>query len=431
MVFAIKERLKSVDTLVSLIRSSRAVKKKFITLFLIKRAAYYQKQEVEKLKNKIAKSEKIKVAFLLMDLPLWKTDTLYKLLKSSPYYEPVIVPVPRINGHDPKGSHNRLYNYFKDKGYNVAQVYNEDRQNWEEVNALIQPDIVFFTNPHNLTYPKYYIRYFYKKLTCYVPYFEQICTNYADHFDNDTLNLCWKVFQINHVHKQISVEHSIGSGRNVEVVGYPAMEPFYNENYNAAHVWRDNKNKKIIIAPHHSIENSTTLSNSTFIDTAACLKKFAEDFKDTVDFAFKPHPLLKQKLYEHADWGRTKTDNYWNFWSASENTQLEEGEYIDLFIGSDALIHDCSSFLIEYLYLKKPALYLNDDIRSGLNLYGQMGYDAIRKAHSSADIFDFINTVIKGEAQNYFDVASKIIPNELPSLAIIKSLNSVLICDNQ
>lgn len=39
------------------------------------------------------------------------------------------------------------------------------------------------------------------------------------------------------------------------------------------------------------------------------------------------------------------------------NSMLSEGDYIDLFLSSDGIIHDSGSFIAEYLYTRKPALH--------------------------------------------------------------------------
>ena len=45
-------------------------------------------------------------------------------------------------------------------------------------------------------------------------------------------------------------------------------------------------------------------------------------------------------------------------WESLSNAQLETGKYVDLFMTSDAMIHDCGSFTIEYHYTLKPVMYL-------------------------------------------------------------------------
>lgn len=411
--------LKNIPVLIS------QIKKKYRTVLRVYILRIHHKKEVKRIRRKVANGGKIRVVFLLMDIPLWKTDSLYKRMVDDPLYDPIILAIPRTNNTEINHKVDEVYNHFNNLDYKIVNSFDSNTQTWLDLDKDIEPDLIFITNPHKLTLPRYYIKSFLNKLTCYVPYFEQTCDDYSAHFNNETVNFCWRVFQINEFHRQISKEHSFVLGRNIIVTGYPAMEPFYSGEYITNIAWRENDKKKIIIAPHHSIENSTKLSNATFLANADYFVELANLYKADVDFAFKPHPLLKQKLYEHKEWGKNRTDQYWDFWKNSENTQFENGPYIDLFIGSDAMIHDCTSFIIEYLYVKKPVLYLNNAIRSGLNKYGQMGFDAVLKAQSSADIDNFVNNVISGQAANLSDVTHSLIPKTKPSVSIINHLSTV------
>lgn len=411
--------LKNIPVLIS------QIKKKYRTILRSYISRFHHHIEVKRIRKKAASGGKIKVVFLLMDIPLWKTDSLYKRMVDDPLYDPLILAIPRTDTTEVNHQVDEVYDHFKNLGYKIVNSFDSKTQTWLDLEKDIKPDIIFITNPHKLTLPQYYIKSFLNKLTCYVPYFEQTCDDYSTHFNNETVNRCWCVFQINELHRQISKKHSFVLGRNVIVTGYPAMEPFYSGEYITSNVWRNNGKKKIIIAPHHSIENSTKLSNATFLTNADYFVELAKLYKTDVDFAFKPHPLLKQKLYEHKEWGKIRTDKYWNFWQNSENTQLESGPYIDLFIGSDAMIHDCTSFIIEYLYVKKPVLYLNNTIRSGLNEYGQMGFDAVLKVESSADIDSFINNVISNHAANISDITNSLIPKIPPSVAVMNHFSTI------
>ena len=66
-------------------------------------------------------------------------------------------------------------------------------------------------------------------------------------------------------------------------------------------------------------------------------------------------------LCEHPDWGNDSTLKYYALWENMNNTQLEEGDYIDLFMQSDAVIHDSGSFILEYLIANKPCMYLQKE----------------------------------------------------------------------
>jgi UDP-N-acetylglucosamine 2-epimerase len=79
------------------------------------------------------------------------------------------------------------------------------------------------------------------------------------------------------------------------------------------------------------------------------------------------------------------------------NTQIEEGDYVSLFKNSNAMIHDCSSFQIEYHYTHNPALYLCDDIEEherGMNTFAKRAFELHYMGNSEQDIEQFINNVI-------------------------------------
>ena len=122
--------------------------------------------------------------------------------------------------------------------------------------------------------------------------------------------------------------------------------------------------------------------------------KLAEKYKDKVQFAFKPHPVLKVKLINI--WGKEKTEAYYKKWSELENTQIEEGYYMDLFKTSDALIHDCASFTAEYLYTQKPTLFMvrDENVQSHWNPFGKKCFDQHYHAENLEQIEHFIQDVV-------------------------------------
>ena len=80
------------------------------------------------------------------------------------------------------------------------------------------------------------------------------------------------------------------------------------------------------------------------------------------------------------------------------NTFIQEGDYIDLFLTSDAMIHDCGSFLIEYLYTNKPVMRMMNDI-SPESLYNDLALKALDvyyKGFNKEDVESFIIDIING-----------------------------------
>ena len=73
-------------------------------------------------------------------------------------------------------------------------------------------------------------------------------------------------------------------------------------------------------------------------------------------------------------------------------------DYIDLFMTSDAMIFDSVSFMTEYLYTKKPALFLcREGIEKQLNEMGKISWNIHYKANSREDIDFFINLLLEGK----------------------------------
>ena len=107
-------------------------------------------------------------------------------------------------------------------------------------------------------------------------------------------------------------------------------------------------------------------------------------YEDKVFFVFKPHPLLRNRL--NLLWGKEKTDAYYHLWDTMQNASINEGDYIDLFLESDAMIHDSGSFLTEYLYAHKPVMRTMNDVDP----------KTMYKAYNEQDIEKFIQNVIDG-----------------------------------
>lgn len=124
--------------------------------------------------------------------------------------------------------------------------------------------------------------------------------------------------------------------------------------------------------------------------------ELSEKYKESIQWAFKPHPLLKSKL--DIVWGRDKTEKYYSYWQNSVHTQLEEGEYVDLFMQSDGMIHDCDTFTIEYLYANKPVMYLYNGANhnENLNKFAKKALSVHYSGHNADDIERFIIDIISG-----------------------------------
>lgn len=374
------------------------------------------------------KNEVIDVVFILIHHSVWKLDAVYKLFKLDSRFNPVIVICPSKNGFDKDYITRELdigYEFFHKKGFNVIKSFNGE--SWVDINKDFTNKVMFFTNPHNITKQNYQWNNFKSTLKFYVPYHHQIDGGQWDSQWKSPFHLSMtSLFYIDEFHKNVARNITLNKGHNVVVTGYPAVEPFYCKSYNCTDVWKKQKHRKkrIIFSPHHTIDFSNDTGVCEFLNIANEMMEIAMKYENEIQIAFKPHPILKVKLLNHPEWGKKRTLNYYKFWEESINTQLEEGGYEDLFLTSDAMIHDSGSFLAEYLYVNKPVMYLyNETTKSRFNDYGLLCLDCCHvDISNNVDIFiyNLITDTDKNKKARENFINERLLPDEdiLPSKKI-------------
>lgn len=344
---------------------------------------------------------RLEVAFILAVPGTWKLDYVFRAMQADERYHPFVVIIPytvykNYNQHEVEQTIKRTVKFVSDKGFEYIIPRDERTNRWYDIKKTINPDIVFFTCPYKDMAPMYHAYHFIDRLTCYVSYGFTSMKLFKNNFDKLALNMCGCYFLETTMHKHFAEQYSHAGGRNCYVTGYPGCEMYLRDDYKAKNVWRqqESEKKRIIWAPHHTIEG--TFSVSTFLDVCDIMLDVANKYADRVQFAFKPHQLLKFKLIEM--WGEDRTNKYYRQWAELPNCQLEEGDYADLFIGSDAMIHDSCSFTTEYLYQRKPVMYLlKNNPQDVFNDFGIKSFEQHYHGRTREDIEHFIeDTVIGG-----------------------------------
>ena len=106
-------------------------------------------------------------------------------------------------------------------------------------------------------------------------------------------------------------------------------------------------------------------------------------------------------LYLQSGWGKQRAEDYYHKWEELPNGQYESKDYVDLFATSDAMIHDCGSFAVEYLYTRHPVMFDSDKMEAALNAVNDFGRQALLQHYigsSMADVCQFIEkTVLQRE----------------------------------
>ena len=339
------------------------------------------------------------VVFLVLYASVWKYDSLYRLMEKDIRFNPLILVCPVIDRDKEHMTENLhlAYETLKNKGYNVRCAYDEQNDSYINIPDL-HPDILFFAYQYAThTDARYSERALKDYLKCYVNYSYKNNPNVWS-IASPFHGLMWQYYSECEDNKRFVQAVSAWEFNNIHVVGYPMYDEFLQTNEIGAD-WKiqdQHKLKRIVWAPHHTIDgNDMHLKLSTFLIFADVMLDLAKKYKDSCQFVFKPHPQLRPALNNHPQWGKKKTDAYFNEWKIGENTNYVNGDYVDLFKSSDALIHDCHSFTVEYLYTQKPVLFLsNYDREIQCNEVGKKAFACHYKGETIDDITDFIDNVV-------------------------------------
>ena len=340
---------------------------------------------------RLRRKKVIRFGFLIQELTQWKTELLYKMMLEHPRFEPVLCISPSL-GYP--GAEKVLIDYCNGKDYKYCLLDSDSTITKQVKVDMVTPqkpyynEIAFAHQPdRNKDLPYVVIPYFLSTIT-------------VSWSVNQRLSLlCWRQFVDNESCKETwSKMHALG-GLTYDVTGLPVMDELLTPKERLKDVWPNyDGRKRIIYAPHHTIADMhwEGIGYSTFLENCDFMLEMRDKYKDKAYFVFKPHPSLRNKLLRC--WGEEKTDSYYEMWEQEGNSHIELGKYLALFKYSDALIHDCSSFTIEYMYMDNPVMYLLRDEHHGDNMlpYAKEAFDLHYKGRTHEDIEQFIVNVIEG-----------------------------------
>ena len=402
---------------------------------LINKVVCLQEIALKRLQGKTT----IRCVFFATEIADWKCDNVYRKMCQHPRFEPIILVCPIVNGGEQymKLTMEESMSFFRKKGYHPIKSIDDINGEYVDVRKDIKPDIIFYTSPYdNFMAEHFNLCHYTDYLTMYLPYGFTNNGDLSFQYNLFLHNMVWRYYVESIDHLKYARTESICRGRNAVVTGYPAIEDLIDSNYVLSlNSWKlkDYRRKRIIWAPHHTIKPEGNVSYSCFLEYADFMVAIAKKYKDSVQFVFKPHPLLRKKL--ESFWGKDNTDAYFQLWKEMPNTSIAEGDYIDLFLSSDAMIHDSGSFLIEYLYVNKPVMRTLNGVPLE-KLYNSFVLRCLNHyylAHNKQDIEDFIENVINDidplKEQRTKFVNEVLMPKGSPSQNIIDDILDSI--DNQ
>lgn len=375
--------------------------KKFCLLFNKKNQAgdFYlnysrYKKVIKEIKNKVRNGQKIRVCFFVIYDFAFSYRPLYELMLNDDLFDPFIVVVPDLT----KGEEH-LNTFFKKTYLELSQKYPTVYKGYLEhqkkfLDFSEKTDVVCFQNVYKgFSHRFFEIEYFLNKpvLTFYVHYGFPISKLHLKTVSEDCQSYLWKVFVPTKIHYQEYKERQILKAKNVIVSGYCKMDLLPLEKVDK------NRQTTILIAPHHTVTDWPELQLSNFLKYHSFFLELPKIYPN-INFVFRPHPLLVTQLNKLKSWGKSKTERYLQQLENNPNMTYDtKPTYFDTFANSDAIIHDCGSFLAEYLFTGKPACYLLKDQESTSKWFSKAGLVCLEhnyKAYNENQITDFINEVV-------------------------------------
>lgn len=386
-----RERVLSVWRVLSMSRSIA------FSAVLHVRCRFHRRFLLENLVCRKREKHQVNVVFLATNVSMWKHDALFRLMQKHPRFRPIVVSTMRPNEseEEQRVDQEQMEVFFSERGFEFVRGYDFQTRKWLPLRG-VSPDIIFYTQPYTgIVVPEYHFYKHLNALQCYVPYaFETTAEAWT--YNNPYQNSAWKIFLPTELHREDARNLSDIKAENCYVTGYPTADE-YSAKVQELSSWRKTfpQCKKIIWAPHHSILQAEMYGSSSFLQYCDAMLRLAKKYSDRIVFAFKPHPMLLTKLY--SVWGKEKADAYYAEWENGVNTFIACGEYRGLFLESDALIHDCGSFSVEYLYTQRPTMFLYKQNRTAQECkFGKLALDVHYPGHSLQEVENFIESVVLG-----------------------------------
>ena len=374
--------------------------------FLVKKVAYNalfiwpSKLSHQVLINRIRSRGQARVVFFASNLSMWRYQSLMEMMMEDARFEVrlIIAPFKFYSEELSRSSVARLRAYFEAKGIDYTDITQTSGMDPEFLKDF-HPDLLFYPQQYShMLDDSVDFSAFRNRLVCFYPYgLSTFDTAWQSALR--MTNTAWKLFFPSVAHKINAQKWLYGKGDNIVVVGDPDYDRFMASSDDSVWKKQDRRKKRIIWAPHFTISSGGKFSRDSFLWLHSIMLDLAKKHSDEIQIAFKPHPHLLGALYSHPDWGKQRADSYYETWANLPNGQLEDGDFIDLFNTSDALIHDCGSFTAEYLYTAKPVMFVSTHIETELGQlsdFGKMALNAHYHGSSESDVASFIENVVLG-----------------------------------
>ena len=347
-----------------------------------------------RIRRKIARGEKIRVAFVESEIAKWKTQSLFDLMKADEHYAPFML-ICRRDGDEKKDEEtirkgvDSAIEYFSAKGNECIDALDMTDLGLRDLRKF-NPDIVFYQQSWYSEGILDVVKY---ALPCYVPYY---VANYG------SLALDAQMF----MHRFLayffmqseSWVHALTdwapwyyySGKHLPI-GHTMLDYAYLNPPKAP------TKQCVIYAPHFSFITETIINQtgiSTFPRSGRAILEYAQKHHE-MNWVFKPHPNLYRELINSGFMTHEDVDIYYAAW-ATLGRKCEDCNYTTLFSEATVMITDCGSFLTEFGATGKPIIHLvSSTAKLSPMKPSQELYSTYYQVHNLEEMYTTFETVLE------------------------------------
>lgn len=347
-----------------------------------------------------AKGEKLRfVSYVVYDTTYGAHGIVELMLKQPEKYDVKFVICPDVYRDKDFTQYHKTKNYFIEKYGEEYVLDGYDEATGEFLDRSDECDVVYMANPYDVLVNRVHsVAYLSTKSV--LPIF--ICYGYVvSKWFCSTIEASGEIYyfykyfcETSFTKREIDDNYKMPVWNTV-VSGYSKMDGLKKTKVIT------NKRKKILLAPHHTVKGLPgELQLSNFLQYFDFILTLPVLYPD-VDFVFRPHPLLFTNLIMHGIWKEEEVENYLDKLRQQKIMYSAESEYFDVFTDCDAIVHDCGSFMVEWLYTGKPCCYVVDSERGVRNQLSSLANFALDNhtciANSEKSICQFIECVLRGE----------------------------------
>lgn len=339
--------------------------------------------------------ERIRVVFLVMTPQIWPSvEPVWRKLSADERFHTKVVAIEKTSEADALSELRGAYDLLTEANVPFAKGSSFSMHRYK-------PHVVFYPLPYDHFYSDQFKAAAAQAAGARVAYIHYgLETGGGAHnaryqHDEPLLRNAWRIFARSRHQAANFARYCATGNAHVVLTGHPrgGHRPDTSEQL-PQEVLTQAKTRKIVLwAPHFSVASRRKWSS--FLENHENILGEIDKRQDLF-FVLRPHPFLERTLREAEGWTIDRVRALFDQIAARENIHIDRHpSYWPAFNGSDALMTDPGSFLVEYLHTDKPICLLSSSDGIGLGQEAA-AFTAFENGDTIDDISRFLDMVSSG-----------------------------------